>query len=236
MRTIIIPTSQNIELEYPVAELVDRSIARIIDIVIQAGYGVLVFYGAAEFHVTFSTATTLILALPIVLYTFVLEIIYKGQTFGKKIRNLRVIKQNGDSPSIVEYFMRWLFLIVEGPLVFYTIGFVLMSATKKGQRIGDLVAGTTVIKEELITDFDDTIFREINENYQVRFPEIEGLSDRDIAILKEVLDAGMRSKNADIIARLANKIKDVLGISSDLSDESFLEIVLQDYNYLYGRE
>lgn len=232
MRSIIIPTTQNIELEYPVAEVLDRSIARLIDYAIQIGYLILVFYGAYELNIKFSTSMTILLLLPAVLYSLLLDIVYNGQTLGKKVRNLRVIRQDGSSPSWADFFLRWVCMIVESGM----IGFLIMSATKKGQRLGDLLAGTTVIKEELIADFDDTIFRHLDDNYQMRFPQIEALSDKDIAILKEVLDAGVKSRNVEIIERLARRIKEVIGVESQLSDESFLEIVLQDYNYLYGRD
>jgi hypothetical protein len=180
-----------------------------------------------------------LLLLPVFTYTFFSEVFMHGQTLGKKLRNLKVIRQDGSSPGIGEYFLRWLFRLVDIWVVFFVpgvVGFITMSSNQRGQRLGDLAAGTTLIKNELVTGFDDTIFRALDEGYVMRFPQIETLSDKDVAILKEVLDIGLKNQDPEILHRLANKIKEVAEIKSKLLDSDFLEIVLQDYNYLYGQD
>lgn len=237
MRTIIFPTAQNIELEYPVAAIWERALARLIDVLLQIGYIFLLIKIQEEARFTFSQNTFIMLLLPVFLYTLGSEILFSGQTLGKKIRNLRVIRKDGSAPTWSDLFIRWVFFIIEGPASFFgMVAFVFLAATQKGQRLGDLAAGTVVIKEELVVDFDDTMFRNISEQYELRFPQIEMLSDKDIAILNNIFADGLKNKNLEMLARLSTKVKTVTGIETQLSDETFLEIVLRDYNYLYGKK
>jgi hypothetical protein len=74
-----------------------------------------------------------------------------------------------------------------------------------------------------------------DDAYEVRFPEIRNLKDKDVAILKEVLDVALRSNNVDLMRKLAARVKDVLEVTSPLPNDLFLETVLKDYNHIYGR-
>ncbi len=235
MRTISIPTTQNIELEYPIATPGDRTVAFLIDRLIQGGYLILLNYLLDQTGVDASTGTWILLSLPATLYSLVTEVAFGGQTIGKKLRKMRVIRQDGSAPAFTDYFLRWVFGAIDTVLMGGLIAFVTTSMNKRGQRIGDMVAGTTVVKLELVTHFDDTIFRDLDENYVPTFTEVQLLSDKDLAILQEVLAAGNRANNPEIIDRLARKIKEVAGVKSNLNNYQFLELVLKDYNYLYGK-
>lgn len=236
MKTIIIPTTQNVELEYPIADIGDRIAAFFIDLLVQIGYLILVFLFIDEFQIEpWSSAWGIIIFLPVALYSIISEVAFSGQTIGKKARNTRVIRFDGSAPSLGDYFIRWLLRVLDIYTLYGAIAVLTISINKRGQRLGDLAAGTTVIKQKLVADFDDTIFRDIDEFYELKFPQIEALSDKDMSILKEVLDAGLKSNNPEILKRLATRIKEVSGIKTELRDEAFLEYVLKDYNYLYGK-
>ncbi|MBX7241053.1 MAG: RDD family protein [Bacteroidia bacterium] len=235
MKTIVIPTTQNVELEYPVADIGDRIAAFFIDFLIQIGYLILVYMFLEEFHARPSTGWSIIIFLPVALYTIVSEIALNGQTIGKRVRNLRVIRFDGSAPSLGDFFLRWLLRLVDIYTMYGVVAVFTISINKKGQRLGDLAAGTTVIKQKLVADFDDTIFRNLDEGYEMKFPQIAMLSDKDMSILKEVLDAGLKSNNPEILKRLSDKVKSVTGIKAEMKEEVFLEYVLRDYNYLYGK-
>ncbi len=233
MRTISIPTTQNIELEYPIATPGDRIFAYLIDVLIQGGYlfGINYALGGAQL----STGATILITMPAFLYSLVTEVAFGGQTIGKKLRKMRVIRQDGSAPAFTDYFLRWVFGLLDTLGTWGLLAFITTSMNKRGQRVGDMIAGTTVVKLELVTHFDDTIFRDLDENYVPTFTEVQLLSDKDLAILQEVLEAGNRANNPEIIDRLARKIKDVTGVKSNLNNYQFLELVLKDYNYLYGK-
>lgn len=67
-----------------------------------------------------------------------------GQTLGKKLVNIKVVKEKG-SMTYVDAFVRTLLRIIDG-IAFYLIGFIVVIATDKKQRIGDMAAGTLVVK------------------------------------------------------------------------------------------
>lgn len=235
MRTISIPTTQNIELEYPIAAPGDRAVASLIDWGIKIGYTLLLSYGISKVGLDASTGTWILLTLPATLYSLVSEVAFGGQTIGKKLMKMRVIRQDGSAPAFTDYFLRWVFRALDTNISLGLVAFISSSMNKHGQRIGDMVAGTTVVKLQLVTHFDDTIFRDLEESYVPTFTEVQLLSDKDLAILQEVLEAGNRANNPEIIDRLARKIKEVTGVSSNLNNYHFLELVLKDYNYLYGK-
>jgi uncharacterized RDD family membrane protein YckC len=257
MKTIIIPTTQNIELEYPIASIGDRFVAFLIDMIFILAYWLVAWFTCNEIldlpWASLRAVSQLMIMMPMIVYPLFSEILYNGQTVGKYIMGMRVIKQDGSSPDFTSYFLRWLFQWVDignlpimlllgilgssyNPVLPGLIGLVTMLINKKGQRMGDIAAGTTVVKLKLVTTFGDTIFVDTKEDYKVAFPEIEHLSDRDVSILKEVLDAGLKSNNPAILNKLANKVKEVAKIESKMEDMYFLQTVLKDYNHFYGRD
>jgi uncharacterized RDD family membrane protein YckC len=68
-----------------------------------------------------------------------------GQTIGKKLVNIKVVKENGKKLTYMDAFVRTLLRIVDS-IALYLIGFVVVIATDKKQRIGDMAAGTIVVK------------------------------------------------------------------------------------------
>lgn len=70
-----------------------------------------------------------------------------GQSFGKKLINIRVVKVDGSTPSIGSYLLRWLLFPIDGPIT-SGLGLLVVLLNKNNQRLGDLAAGTMVIKEK----------------------------------------------------------------------------------------
>ncbi len=246
MNTIVIPTTQNIELEYPIATLGDRIFAALLDLLVLACYWSLLYmifdiaalppFIARAFGVL--EPANQLLFLPIMFYHLICEIVFNGQSLGKTAMKIKVIRLDGAPATVIDYLIRWMFRLVDVSVTtpfIGVVGIISIAVTKKGQRIGDMLANTTVIKLKMVTYFADTIFVETEDDYQVVFPEIEGLSDRDVSILKEVLDAGLKSNNPELLLKLESRVKSVTGIKSKLHTKAFLETVLKDYNYLYGQ-
>ena len=69
--------------------------------------------------------------------------------------------------------------------------------------------------------------------YMVTYPEVINLKDRDVQLIKEVLNSVNRSGNLNLAYQAQEKIEDVLRIKSQHYDaKEFLNAVLSDYNFL----
>lgn len=69
-----------------------------------------------------------------------------GQTPGKRILNIMVVKEGGKPCDLTSAFVRNIGRILDFLPGFYIVGILLILFTEKKQRIGDMVAGTVVVK------------------------------------------------------------------------------------------
>ena len=240
MSTISITTSQNIELEYELASLGDRILGRLLDLVLIGAYIfiLIVIYNLTRASSSSTTYIGLIifaLSLPVIFYYLLCELLLNGQSIGKKIMGIKVVSLNGNQPSFGQYLIRWLFRIVD--FIFFGIVAVIMVAvSEKKQRLGDLVAGTVLVKTKPRVQISDTIFQEHEKNYQVTYPEVVNLKDKDIQLIKDILKSVNQSGNLILALQAQQKVEQVLNISSRHSDsKSFLHTVIADYNYLTSK-
>ena len=135
------------------AEVVGRRIgAALLDIVVLAVVFVVVGLALGEgetdgasAEITLETGGTLIYAAIVLLYYFLSEAI-SGQTLGKKALGLTVTRTDGARPGAGAILGRTLLRLVDSLPFLYLLGFIVMVATPRKQRIGDLVAGTTVTR------------------------------------------------------------------------------------------
>lgn len=80
-----------------------------------------------------------------VLYGIILET-WKGQTVGKMVMGIIVVKENGDPCDFFAALLRNVFRIIDNLPSLYLVGFIVIALTEKRQRLGDLLAGTVVVK------------------------------------------------------------------------------------------
>lgn len=204
-------------------------------------------------------ALSIILTLPLLLYHILFEVTMNGQSIGKKIMRLRVVDEKGGRPGISQYLIRWLLrlsdvwiaylilflaynpgffgslesaFVIIGALAFLITDIILVITTRKGQRIGDILAHTILIRINPTADIGDTVFQEVSDNYIPVFPEIMKLSDKDINAIKSILDTARKKGDFNLAANASEKIKRHLNINSTLSPFDFLDTALKDYNYL----
>jgi hypothetical protein len=107
-----------------------------------------------------------------------------------------------------------------------------MLSGKKTQRLGDLAAGTLVIKTRVQSSISNTVFFELEDSYQPRYTNVLRLSDRDMNIIKTILDTSRKQNNYSLAERTSDKIRSALNISDYQDPVEFLETILKDYNYL----
>jgi len=153
-----IDTPEQVELEFAIAGLGSRFVAVLIDHLIQGGVYFLIGILAAVLFSAVANRVNLlgkwIFAVLIALYFLLIwgyytlfEALWRGQTPGKHIMKLRVIKDSGRQITFFEALSRNLLRIVDYLPAFYLTGVITMLCTKRHQRLGDLAAGTIVVHE-----------------------------------------------------------------------------------------
>jgi len=239
MNTVSVRTTQNIELEFDLASLGERLVAWLIDVLIFGAYFFIISFiinvSSLDRLLSRSPWLTFFIAVPFVFYNLVCEIWLNGQTVGKRVMKVKVISLNGTQATFGQYLLRWLFRIIDIFMSNGLVAFICIAVSQKKQRLGDMVAGTTVIKTEPRVAFQDTLFVPTQETYTVSFPEVVQLRDSDVQLIKEVQLNVYRSGNTMLAYHTAEKIKQLLDIQSPLEPLHFLNVVLADYNHLASK-
>ena len=229
-----IETAQNISINQNVAHLTTRLGSHIIDWLIIGGYVILmmVIMSFMDFSHGFDAwVFYMLFGLPIFLYSLVFEILMNGQTPGKRVNKIRVVKLDGSKPTFSSFLMRWMLNFIDFTLSGGSVAVVSILATGKGQRLGDLAGGTTVISEKKRVSIAQTVAVDIPENYVPKFPQVTVLTDADVQTIKSVYYSAKRKRNHKVMMKLHVKIVDLTQIKSDLKAMEFIETVLKDYSY-----
>lgn len=231
MGQIRVETTQNILLDFEPGSLGDRILGALID------WALLLVYATAVLMILFSATASkgswlfLVPLLPLTCYNLFMEVWFNGQTLGKKIMHIQVISLDGRRPSLGQYLIRWLFRLVDFLLTENLCAVFTVALSGKRQRLGDMVAGTGVIKLKPATTLADTLYVPVKEGYVVRYPEAGQLSEADIQLIKEVLQYYRTAHHQMIVHQTAEKIAETLRIPLTGDPVTFLGTILEDYNY-----
>jgi uncharacterized RDD family membrane protein YckC len=161
-----IETPEQVDLHFPIAGIGSRFLAILTDTMIQVIvefllilFAVLFLSASQRLHIGQVTDTAgKWLVAAIVIFQFLLfwgyfalfEAFWNGQTPGKRLVNIRVIKDSGRQITLFEALARNLLRVVDMlPPNFYLVGLISMLCNKQQKRLGDFVAGTIVVHERL---------------------------------------------------------------------------------------
>lgn len=233
MEQFQIETAQNITISQNTAHLGDRMVAYLVDSFIILAYLILVIVLLVSLEIDFGDmwAFYLVLSLPAFMYYLLLETFMDGQTVGKKLMQVRVVKLDGSKPSFASYFIRWVLRIIDVALTSGGIAVLTILIRGTGQRVGDIAAGTTVISEKKRVSLKDTLLLELPEDYKPRFPQVTVFKDREMQTIKELYDSAKRNGDHNVIVSLSDQIKRVTDITADLKPVDLVDIVIKDYNF-----
>ncbi len=223
-------TNQNVEIQLELASLGDRIIAFLIDGLIIGAYYVALGMLLGGFGVV-NDYLFYVMILPTMFYSLLFETFYNGQSPGKKARDIKVVKLDGGAPSIGNYLLRWIIRPID-IIVYGAVAMLSIILTKNGQRLGDLAAGTTVIKIHNRAEASSLQTQKRDDGYIIQFPQVKLLSDRQVELIRQSLKMGEDGLNYTAIGELSTKIKEHLKISSDLPDVKFLYTIIADYEQL----
>lgn len=234
-------TTQNVAINYQVANIGERLLARFIDLVFFVVYFFLVFFIMGqvlqgmdfEDMARYSPVIFLLSILPVFTYTLWCEPLFNGRSFGKLIMGLKVVRTDGTPAGIGEFAFRWVMRLFEGEVSLFTcLALPVAIVSGKGQRIGDMIADTMVIKVKQKTSLRNTILQQINPHYKVVFPQVAYLNDRDMNVIRDVMQQSYDTGNYQLLEYLGHKVKTVMNVfppPHQLSTIQFLNIVLADY-------
>ena len=142
-------SSQGIRIHQEPASFAARLAAFSIDFMLMGiAWSVLfVTYGAGLLSGMNNVMAIILVILIPYLYPLISETVASGQTLGKKLLHIRVVDLEGGGPKISAFILRWLILPLD---VFGSagIGPLCVFFTKHQQRLGDLVAGTWVVRTQ----------------------------------------------------------------------------------------
>ena len=164
---LVISTPEQVSFHYETAGIGSRFVAALLDHLIIGVVLLLIYVAASALSLLAvvqglaggsgdggSAGIYLVVAF-LVLITFLIvfgyflmfEIVWKGQTPGKRLNKLRVLKRNGEPIGAGEAIIRNLVRLVDLMPGFYAIGLITMFIDKDARRMGDFAAGTLVVRE-----------------------------------------------------------------------------------------
>jgi len=242
MSELSINTTQNVKINFIAASAGERIGSYFIDLAIKIAYITviwLIFFNWLNFDQLFrrmdgwsSGAIVLILYFPFFIYTITLESMFEGQTIGKKLLHIKVVKIDGYQASFGDYLMRWFFRLVDVTLIAGIVALISIISSEKGQRLGDMVAGTAVITLKNKINISHTILEEIGDAYVPTYPLVIKLSDNDMRIIKETFQNAVAKNDHEMVYKLVAKIESVTGIKNQSGNNNdFIRVVLKDYNF-----
>jgi uncharacterized RDD family membrane protein YckC len=233
MQTVRVRTTQNVLIDYPVASIGDRILGHLIDRLILIAYSVAVVASLADRDVDLWYLWLLLLGIPWMFYSLLFEVFMNGQTPGKQLMKIKVMRLNGTPATVGDFLLRWIFSLVDFYILSGAIALVAVAIGGKGQRIGDMVAGTTVVK--LIEQREISakeVFVAAEETHVPTFTQVTQLSDKDIELIQRALEVNRDQGNGQPVMVITEKIKMLLGIQTDLPPVKFLYTIIKDYNSL----
>ena len=249
MSLISINTSQNVNINFNTASIGERILAFFIDILIKAAYIIILFwflFKVFNFGAFIDSldnwsqmAVYIVLTMPIHVYTLVSESLMEGQTFGKKMLKIKVVKIDGFQASFGDYLMRWFFRLIDVFSNSGVVGLISMIVSKNNQRLGDIASGTAVISLKNKVNISHTILENLKEDYIPLFPQVIALTDNDVRIIKENYQKALKIDDRAVVSKLSTKIKEILKIEVDptkMTERQFINIIIKDYNFYTGKD
>jgi uncharacterized RDD family membrane protein YckC len=243
--TLQIDTPENVTFDYDVAGIGSRFLSALVDTLLMLLLQVIIFgtlfLVGVQLDNLFSDSAPawLIAILSLVAFVFFwgyyifFEILWNGQTPGKRWVGLRVIRLDGMPVTAAEVVIRNLVRLIDLMPTAYGVGVVTMFVNEKSRRLGDLAAGTVVVHDRSVNTLSE-LGRKSNslETLQARVPVPEGfplerLKERDIEIIEGYLQRRHQLPNREELSlQILNSLYTRVGLSAVLSQTGSADEVL----------
>lgn len=249
---LLIDTPENVVFGYDVAGIGSRFLAALVDTAIISGLVILVLITASLVLSMLNTLDEIILggdrAVGIVLaiasflafaffwgYYVFFELLWNGQSPGKRLVGLRVIGTNGQPVGITEAVLRNLVRIIDLLPGTYGIGVITMFLNDRSRRLGDFAAGTLVVYDRGTVSLDMLQRSQQNRQFlrpssvilaQVADLPVDRLDEEDIVLTESFLERHYYLRNQAVLAK---QLTDMLFRKMDLQPRPVLSSAVIDF-------
>jgi uncharacterized RDD family membrane protein YckC len=226
--TRTIATPEGVELELRLAGLGSRFSAGLIDFAIKGAFVI------AAVVVTALTlgglAAAIVIAVAVFLATVVYDVMFEvragGRTPGKRALGLRVVMADGGAIGLRSSAVRNLLRLVEGLPLSYVPAIVSILVTRDNQRLGDLAAGTVVVREPRAQSLPPSWLQPPPPDHTATW-DVSAVTPEEMAAVRSFLDRREGFEAAartDVASRLAERLSPrVSGVPDGIPPERFLE-------------
>jgi len=228
-------TPERVSLQYDIAGIGSRGAAAIVDTVIQSVALIVIFIaltaGLAASSAFFSLgsgagAATLSLALFVLAlfvitdgYFILFEILWSGQTPGKRMVGIRVIRETGYPIRPIDAVIRNLVRMVDWLPAAYGVGVLTMLLNKRSKRLGDFASGTIVVREGS-RGATVPLMPTVAQPSRIRLSSADATLVRDFLVRRTSMDPQAR---ADLAVRLSTVLAQRYSLTLEGEPETFLE-------------
>ena len=242
MRKISIITPQNVMIELDSAGFLMRVLAFAIDVIVKIV--MVIFLNIAFSFMNLDPNVQMIFIyftfIPVIFfYTFLFELFLHGQTPGKMMTGIFVRMEDGSEIGTDACFTRWFLRVID---IYVTIGALagmLINASEKEQRLGDMMAGTIVTRKLKMSGISLKAIEDLqqNENYEPKYPQMVNLKEEDVLLIKNTVLRYERYRNTahtESLKVLTAHIYKLLGLPEkpsrlDSNKIDFLRTCVKDY-------
>jgi uncharacterized RDD family membrane protein YckC len=180
---VTIETPEHIQVHYELAGIGSRALAGLFDFMLQAILTALVVWGliwlglVLKLNDVLGVVGAIIVGsmgfLAFTVYYVTAEMLTGGQSPGKRMAGLRVISVDGRPVTFLQSALRNIIRAVDMIPFFYSVGLIAVFSSQRAQRLGDMVAGTMVVKERLHELPEQTLPLEAEPAPRPLPPEVE---------------------------------------------------------------
>jgi len=242
MKKIEIESSQNVVIQFQLASVFERIAAYLIDLAIVFFISRIIWLIIEEsilFGESSENIASIISSVIILTYQFIMEAFVAGRSVGKMAMKIMPVSKHGTPLTITECITRWVFRLPDILLTLGLLATAMIHAGRHAQRLGDMIAGTVVIKQGESTWKDLSKILKMNkqqQNYQPIYPSVKQLTDQDIMLVREVIQRyesdPYNEGSIDAVNTLLSKIKERLNIAIPDDEIKFLKTIVTDYVFL----
>lgn len=239
----IVDTPESIEFGYDVTGIGPRFLAAVVDNIM---FGVLM-YGiylllTRVFNVSDTILFTFLIGATLLqcCYYIALERFWNGQTPGKRVMGIRTVQEGGRSLSLSASVLRNLVRIIDFFPAFYGLGIIVMLIDKRTRRLGDLVAGTLVVRDRQRVTLDDLlqgarsdrVASALQDDRRATLPNLARIRPDDVALVQDFLARRTMlpfDRRQRLAGQLAYALFQRLGYSVPGDPELFLQQAVDQY-------